>query len=199
MMELEQPCCAWHPLVVCGLLEAVPEPSPIGDAHDLVRAEQRYVVMTNVTFATAALLPNSQQPLYVRNLFTVNATVCSDTCRKAKNAVWAYGGRNVTVNCTLWRYCMDPNGCPSSSPQYTSLGYRICQLQSYYNLDLGFAQGPYQALGNMAVPVPNSLYGAPLTGLCSESPGTACLHMQARTFQAATANQVKAFSRLGAI
>ena len=130
--------------------------------------------MTNVTFATAALLPNSQQPLYVRNLFAVNATVCSNACRRAKNAAWAYGGRNVTVNCTLWRYCMDPNGCPSSSPQYNSLGHRICQLQSYYNLDLGFAQGPYQALGNMAVPVPNSLYGVPLTGRCRKGYGTAC-------------------------
>ena len=150
------------------------KPSGQGDAVDFVRAAQRYVVMTNVTFATAALLPNSQQPLYVRELFAVNATVCSDTCRRAKNAVWLYGGRNVTVNCTLWRYCMDPNGCPSSSPQYTSLGHRICQLQSYYSLDLGFAGGPYQALGNTAVTVPNSLYGAPVPGPIGSGPGPAC-------------------------
>ena len=157
------------------ILLAVSEPSGRSDAIDFVHAEQCYVVMTNVAFATAALLPGSQQPLHVRNLGAVNATVCSDTCRKAKNVVWPAGGRNVTVNCTLWRYCMDPNGCPSSSPQYTSLDHRTCQLQSYYSLDLGFAQGPYQALGNMAVPVPNSLYGAPITGHCRKGPGL-CLH-----------------------
>ena len=171
---------ALNTAVPCGGLPGQ-HPSKTGQVNAVahVRTEQRYVVMTNVTFATAALLPNSQQPLYVRNLFTVNATVCSNTCREAKNAVWsAAGGRNVTANCTLWRYCMDPHGCPSSSPQYSSLGYRICQLQSFFQLDLGFAQGPYQALGNTPVPVPNSLYGARFTGQCRKGPaqllGMAC-------------------------
>ena len=169
------------------------------NAVDRVRAEQRYVVLANVAFATAALLPNAQQPLYVRNLFAVNATVCSDTCRKAKNAVWPAGAGNVTANCTLWRYCTAPNGCPSSSPQYTSLGYGVCQLQSYFALDLGFAQGPYEALGSTAVRVPNSLYGAPFAGHRRNGLGIVALQiplckpfLQFQQYHIATANTVQA-------
>ena len=120
-------------LPYCVFLNICEELSSVhSTATTSVLAEQCYVVMNDVTFATDALLPTAQQPLYVRDLYTVNATVCSNTCREAKNAAWpAASGRTVIANCSLWRYCTNRSGCPSSSALYSPLGFRICQLQSF--------------------------------------------------------------------
>jgi hypothetical protein len=66
------------------------------------------------------------------------------------------------VNCTMWRFCPDaPGGCPSNSTTpFSALAPRACQLQSFFKLDRGFAQGPFSKLGSQAQQVTNALLGA---------------------------------------
>lgn len=127
-------------------------------------AEQSYGAMRNVAFPSDSLLPNSANMLYTMQQFAENVSACSQLCLRSKNVGWPQpDGTNITLNCTLWRYCQDiPGGCPSQSPsQYRPLNARICQLMSFYSLDLGFAQGPFSALGSNKTFVSGSILGAP--------------------------------------
>jgi hypothetical protein len=66
------------------------------------------------------------------------------------------------VNCTMWRFCPDvPGGCPSNSTTpFSALAPRACQLQSFFKLDRGYAQGPFSKLGSQAQQVTDALLGA---------------------------------------
>ena len=117
-----------------------------------------------MAFLSDLLRPSAGSTLYTNVTLVRNARACNILCLQSKNALWVQpGGKAVTANCTLWRFCNTngSQGCPSESPeQYSQLRPRECQLYSLASMDQGFAQSPFQALGSKsAASVPHSLLG----------------------------------------
>lgn len=136
------------------------------DRESCCTADQGYVTLNNTAFTVSSRLlrAGSSTPLFTFNTTADSASACNELCLQNKNKTWQQSdGVVFTVNCTMWRYCLNVRGgCLSDDPShYNTLDPRACQLQSMTTLDKSRARSPWQELGGKPVHANNSLFGAP--------------------------------------
>ncbi|KAK9819479.1 hypothetical protein WJX81_002053 [Elliptochloris bilobata] len=138
-------------------------PSPSRPTYlTTVKEDEGYALLHNVAYATSGIQPGAPDPVFVKALTAPDASACNELCLQNKNRHWSTSQLDPVLNCTLWRYCLDPDGCRSSSSTYSALDTHACQLQSSHKQDVGFARRERDLPGFKAQFVDNSILGAPI-------------------------------------